>query len=316
LCLEPEGKEKPPSYSPVCFFHSPTIDSILPIGCCPIAAGPIVLHKIQQNTMNDFNKYSDSTKNRWEDSAERFRNSSHIWTGLFLLLIGGIALAKSFGVPIPRWLFSWQMLLIGIGLFSGFKKGFRDGGWFVPIIIGGIFLINDYVLLGDMRKHIWPLILIVVGLFFILRPRRSNKWKECFEKKNPTSGGIETITPLSETNFSQDDVLDSTAIFGGTKKVILSKNFKGGELVNIFGGAEIDFTQADIHGTAELDVTAIFGGATLIVPSHWVIKQEAVTIFGGISDKRKNIAAYTDGPGKALLIKGTVLFGGIEIKSY
>ena len=29
----------------------------------------------------------------------------------------------------------------------------------------------------------------------------------------------------------KDDFIDSTNIFGGTKKVILSKNFKGGDVV-------------------------------------------------------------------------------------
>ena len=235
-----------------------------------------------------------------------------MWTGIFLLIIGSLALIKSFGVPFPKWLFSWQMLLIAIGLFVGFRKGFRDGGWFVPVIIGGAFLVNDYLFLGDLRKHIWPLVLVVVGAFFIFRPRKSRF--SCNEKKT-TDMNAETITPISETNFSQDDFVDSTSIFGGTKKVILSKNFRGGELVNIFGGSEIDLTQADTNGSAELEVTAIFGGATLIVPGNWVVKSEAVSIFGGISDKRK-IQVLSEPATRTLVIKGTVIFGGIEIKSY
>ena len=125
----------------------------------------------------------------------------------------------------------------------------------------------------------------------------------------------ETLTPLSEESYTQDDIIDSTSIFSGTKKVILSKNFKGGDIVNIFGGSEIDLTQADMTTPAILEVTAIFGGATLIVPSNWAIKSEAVTIFGGIGDKRK-IVPSTEGPTKTLVLKGTMIFGGMEIKSY
>jgi hypothetical protein len=125
----------------------------------------------------------------------------------------------------------------------------------------------------------------------------------------------ETISaPFAET-YSQDDIIDSTCIFSGTKKVILSKNFRGGDIVNVFGGSEIDLMQADINGTATLEVTAIFGGATLIVPSNWAIKSEAVTIFGGISDKRK-FAALAEPATKTLVLKGTMIFGGMEIKSY
>ena len=261
--------------------------------------------------MNDFRNYNEERRSRWENRMERHDGKGHIWTGIFLLAIGGIALARSFGVPVPDWLFSWQMLLIAIGLFIGFKKGFRDGGWFVPIIIGGAFLANDYILEGDLRSHIWPLILITVGALFIFRPRH----RHCrgFKKKEGIQS--ETITPVSEESYTQDDIIDNVNIFSGTKKVILSKNFKGGDIVNIFGGSEIDLTQADMTTPAILEVTAIFGGATLIVPSNWAIKSEAVTIFGGIGDKRK-IVPSTESPTKTLVLKGTMIFGGMEIKSY
>lgn len=261
--------------------------------------------------MNEFRNYNEERRNRWENRIERQDGKGHIWTGIFLLAIGGIALARSFGVPIPNWLFSWQMLLIAIGLFVGFKKGFRDGGWFVPIIIGGAFLANDYILEGDLRRHIWPVILITLGALFIFRPRH----KHCrgFKKKEGIQS--ETTTPLGQDSYTQDDIIDNVNIFSGTKKVILSKNFKGGDIVNIFGGSEIDLTQADITTPAILEVTAIFGGATLIVPSNWAIKSEAVTIFGGIGDKRK-IVPSTESPTKTLVLKGTMIFGGMEIKSY
>ena len=107
----------------------------------------------------------------------------------------------------------------------------------------------------------------------------------------------------------------SIFIFGGTKKNVLSKDFKGGDVVNVFGGTELNLTQADIKGTAVLELTTIFGGTKLIVPSNWSIKSEAVTIFGGIEDKRQ-LPATQEAPEKLLLLRGTVLFGGIDIKSF
>jgi Cell wall-active antibiotics response 4TMS YvqF len=267
--------------------------------------------------MNEYREQRrEERRRRWEERMERHQNQnvhSHVWTGLFLLVIGGVALAKSFGVPMPVWLFTWQMLLITIGLFVGLKKGFRDGGWFVPIIIGGAFLANDYFLDGELRRHMWPLIIILLGILFIFRPKR-RRWQEWAEKKN-AGMHAETIQPLSEEHYSQDDFINSTCIFSGTKKVILSKNFKGGDMVNIFGGCEVDLTQSDMTAPAVLEVTAIFGGATLIVPSNWAIKSEAVTIFGGISDKRK-IGVMTEPAAKTLILKGTLIFGGMEIRSY
>lgn len=289
--------------------------------------------------MTDFENRNEERRTRWEMRMERrfdrHHGSSHIWTGVFLVIIGGLALAKSVGADIPNWLFSWQMLLIAIGLFIGLKKGFTNSGWFVPVLVGGLFLANQYIWHGQMYRHIWPTIIIAVGLMFLFKPKKKH-WKNCGEKKstgiNPdtntgsdqdsepfvhvTAGMTNTSNPRSESNIgSEDDYLDTTSIFGGTEKVILSKNFKGGSMTNIFGGSEINLTQADINGTARLDVTAIFGGATLIVPSNWVVKSEAVTIFGGISDKR-NVAGYSDSTARNLIIKGTILFGGLEIKSF
>jgi predicted membrane protein len=255
----------------------------------------------------------EDRRRRWEDRIERHHGAGQVWAGLFLLIIGGLALARSFGVPMPVWLFTWQMLLVGIGLLIGFKKGFRDGGWFIPIIIGGAFLVNDYFLHGELRRHIWPLVLIVIGMFFIFRPRR--KRRHGWHEKKSAGVQAETITPLSKEDYSKDDFIDSTCIFSGAKKVVLSKNFKGGDITNIFGGCELDLTQADMTEPAVMDITAVFGGATLIIPSNWAIKSDAVTIFGGISDKRKFPKA-PEAAAKTLKLDGTIIFGGVEIRSY
>ena len=92
---------------------------------------------------------------------------------------------------------------------------------------------------------------------------------------------------MREAWRSEEDFVDSTSIFGGAKKNIISKHFKGGDLVNIFGGTDLDLTQADFTGTAVIELTTIFGGTKLIVPSNWSIKSEAMIMFGSIEDKRK-----------------------------
>src|SRR4030095_7747704 len=264
--------------------------------------------------MNEPTNYNDEGgKERWDKPVERPQNDGHIWTGIFILVVGAVTLAKSMGVPLPAWLLSWQVLVIAIGLFIGFRRGFRHGGWFVPVIVGGVFLVNEYMLQGDLRRHIWPMLLIILGAFFIFRPRK----KRCLSSGKKKSGlQTEGSAATADVNYSQDDIVDSTNIFSGTKKVVLSKNFKGGEIVSVFGGCEIDLTQADMSSPADLEVTAIFGGATLIVPSNWAIKHsETVTIFGGIGDKRR-IAPSPDPPAKTLILRGTMIFGGMEIKSY
>lgn len=264
--------------------------------------------------MRDAESRREERKLRWEKKMDRHSNAGHIWTGVLLLLIGLAALLRSYMPDFPEWLFSWQMLLIALGIFIGIRHRFHGAAWFIFLLVGGTFLANDYFLDGGLREHLWPVILIAVGLFFIFRSRLK-PGRQCYEKNNPNRQGEANAAGITEEAFLHDDFVDTTSIFGGTKKNILSKDFKGGDVVNVFGGTELNLTQADMKGTAVLELTTIFGGTKLIVPSNWAVKSEAVTIFGGIEDKRQ-LPPLGDHPDKILLLRGTVIFGGIDIKSF
>jgi predicted membrane protein len=281
---------------------------------------------MSEDFKNKFRDKWEEGRNRWEEKwetrMERHDGRGHIWTGVFILLIGVAAMVKATVTDLPNWVFSWQTFLIALGLFIGFKHNFKSPSWFILIIIGSVFLVRDIYPDLAIRRYIWPAALIAVGAFLILKPRNSRQWRcrENEKKKQATSNsGIEEATVVEETyeyqQDSQEDFVDSTSIFGGAKKNIISKNFKGGDLVNIFGGTELDLTRADFKGTAVIELTTIFGGTKLIVPSNWTVKSEAVTIFGGLEDKR-NMQTLIDNPDKILLLKGTVIFGGIDIRSF
>ena len=81
------------------------------------------------------------------------------------------------------------------------------------------------------------------------------------------------------------------------------------------GVSEIDLTQADFTGRIRMDVTNIFGGTKLIVPPTWDIENDITAIFGGVDDKRKIHGVNMDA-NKVLVLDGTCMFGGIEIRSY
>ena len=229
-------------------------------------------------------------------------------SGIVVVCVGLVFLAHQLGVDFPHWVFSWPMLLIVIGIFSGAKHQFSRGGWFVPIIIGCVFLVDDIfpdITIGPM---VWPIIIIGIGLMMILRPHRRNHyhWKKWQSYHNHYSNSFQ----------STEDTIKSVSVFGGVKKNIISKDFKGGEIVCIFGGAEINLSQADINGKVVLDMVQIFGGTKLIIPAHWSVQSEVVAILGGIEDKRPLQKEVNSNTEKTLVIRGTSIFGGIEIKSY
>lgn len=258
----------------------------------------------------------------------------HIWAGLFLLVIGGVLLARAMGVAFPEWLFTWPVLLIALGLFSGLKHSFRGPAWFILIVVGSAFLVDEAFPGISVRAYILPFVVIVFGLLFILRPWRhrhhrhhhpfQHHWRDRFEPQsvNPESQMVtEEATgtaDTSSTNYSAAsgaDFIDITTAFGGVKKIVFSKNLKGGDIVTFMGGAEIDLRQADFAHKITIDTTNIFGGTKLLIPSSWDVHSEIVAIFGGVDDKRQINGQSLD-PDKVIRLEGTCLFGGIEIRSF
>ncbi len=262
-------------------------------------------------------KRREEWKARFRDRRGYMMDGSHMrgygWTGVLLLLIGIVALLKAALLPIPYWVYSWPMLLIVIGVFIGIRRGFRGMSWLLFILIGGAFLADHIYPDFEMRRYTWPAVLIFLGLVFILRPRR--RWCDRDEKKNPSSDMPTDPVINPDEKYSNEDFVNATSVFGGTKRNVISKNFKGGDLLSIFGGTELDLSKADLNGTATLELITMFGGTKLIIPSNWTVKSQAAVIFGSIEDKR-SVTATTDGTEKVLLLKGTVMFGGVDIKSY
>jgi len=80
------------------------------------------------------------------------------------------------------------------------------------------------------------------------------------------------------------------------------------------GGTELDLSQADFTGMVKLDVVQIMGATKIIVPAHWEVRTDVTAIFAGFEDKRQ--APTVNNPDKVLLIDGTSLFGGIELKNF
>jgi predicted membrane protein len=273
------------------------------------------------------------------------RHGGRVWVPLGLVVIGGLLLLRQMGFGLPDWLFSWQILLIVIGIFMGLAHAFRGPGWLILILIGTFFFMDQVIPGLDIHRFIWPAIIIVVGLVMLIRPKKpywmDNEWQDKWHRRDwdrwqrrrhrrgypgfmnmPPNPGVDANTNLGSTsntgsgsrNFSSEDYIDATTVLGGINKNIISKNFKGGDITIFMGGAEINLSQADIQGTASIDITQIMGGTKLIVPSNWEVRSQLTSVFGNIEDKRQNIGV-TD-PQKVLILDGTSIFGGIEIRNY
>jgi len=248
------------------------------------------------------------TNENYRDERRHYRHDHHHLTsnraliGVVLVLAGLFLVIRNTGFfPdfIDQIIFSWPMLLVTIGLVITIGSSGGKTSGIIVMAVGAFFLIP---LIFRETFHVynmfWPSIFILIGVIFIFSRRR----------------GWASVSTVSEVG---DDYIDYVNIFSGGERQVVSDNFKGGKITAIFGGTELDLTKAKLaQGKSLLEVACVFGGATIIVPDDWFVTIEVTPILGGFGDSRKLHPGRTVDPTKQLIIKGAVIFGGGEVKSY
>jgi len=167
----------------------------------------------------------------------------------------------------------------------------------VEILFGVVFQLGALGYHRFQFSRTWPLLVIGVGLWVLygkLRwPRRSD-------------GGDAMQSSL---DFNRADV------FGGGKVRVTSNNFRGGKWLAVFGGSQVDLTEANMVGNeATLNIVAVFGGGEIIIPRNWEVQVHGTAIFGGHNDETRPPLDASD-PRKKLIITGAWVFGGFNVRN-
>lgn len=164
------------------------------------------------------------------------------------------------------------------------------------MVIGAIFIILGLSELSgiDMGRYIGPLFLIGIG-WIILNGKK--------HYRSSHSGATET-TDTPELN----EVL----IFSGTDRKVETADFRGGKIVTVFGGAEIDLSKAKTtKKELKLETVAVFGGIRVKIPANWIVVSEVAAILGGMDNTTKKGKQSNT----VLRLTGAAVFGGIEVYS-
>ena len=213
------------------------------------------------------------------------------FVGILIVLIGVFLLLSQAGIYdfwslVSDW---WPMILIIAGVYSLVVNTAPLIGGLLLIFVGAWFQLGRLDLLpSGWNKFVFPVIIIIIGLYLLLTKK--------------------------EKRVSTRDSVNHLAIFSGINARNESKGFKGGIVTAIFGGVDLDLTDAEIAGgNAEMDVTAAFGGVDLYVPRHWKVEVTGLPLFGGWGNKTQVFAKDEGAP--VLRIKCLAMFGGVEIKS-
>ena len=227
----------------------------------------------------------------------RDHKNSRIALGTFVVLIGAILLLSRIGFFIFPF-HVWPFILIAIGIYSGIKHNFSHMGSWVLIVLGILFAIPRFAVFGVMSTHlVAPLLLIVFGIFLILKPRR--RYFRDYTKDFVTT---------DENSINLD------VSFGERTSVVTSKNFKGGFVGNTFGETKLNLLQADSQEPMVLDLKVSFGAVEIIVPSHWEVEFQVSNSFASVEDKRYMRVVQSDEK-KLLIVRGNCSFGSISVKT-
>jgi hypothetical protein len=279
------------------------------------------------------------------NSYTKPRNDGSIAFGAIILVIGIVLLFRKLGLYIPDWVLTWPMILIAVGTYTLISQQFKSFVGSVILFVGLFFLLKrEFDLDLGIDQYLWPLGLIALGIYLITQKKKEHKamddirknWEATRKKKTQSSNSettesaevVEDASPSQKgTSKAPDsgfvratgtafmDRINESVIFSGVNRKLMTKNFQGGKATVLFGGLDLDLTQVDFTGVVSLDLEVGFGGVKLIIPPHWDVRTEVSNIAAGLEDKRMFREGGVD-PNKVLILKGTLLFSGLEIKSF
>ncbi|OGD13883.1 MAG: hypothetical protein A2V76_04800 [Candidatus Aminicenantes bacterium RBG_16_63_14] len=225
------------------------------------------------------------------------KNQNRIFWGLLLIVLGVIFLLDrmgrlDFGDLVGHY---WPVIFILIGISILLSNNFKNVGSGIFFILFGAFFLLIRLRVFDQAvwRYLWPLAIIGVGLWILIRPA----W-------HPDKKKINEMTA---------DDLAISQVLSGTSRQVESQNFKGGKADVVLGSAEVDFRGARLSGgQATLLLSVVLGSIELTVPHEWQVVLEGTPVLGSIESHKKTIPdAEKTG---TLLIKGSAVLGSIEVK--
>ena len=230
--------------------------------------------------------------------------------GLFVAAAGVILLLDQQGVLDAGKVFQyfWPTVCITFGAIYLFQGGGRRI-WGGILLVVGVLLALDYS--GVAHVPIWPLIVIAVGCLMV--------WQAIAPHTNPITGKVATWREqISQWGggSSTDSDFNHVAILGGFKRRFTGKNFRGGKILAICGGYDIDLRQATIEGDAAvIDATSVMGGGEIKVPTSWVVSIEGMGVMGAYVDETNQTPPTDSSPRQHLIVKGIAFMGGVVVKN-
>lgn len=247
---------------------------------------------------------------KWQKGQRRAK----ITAGILIVTFGTLFLLHRLDFNIPKYLFGWQMILMAVGVVSIVRHKFKKIFGYALVFIGGLFLFQSWYPQSFDKDIIFPVIIILIGLMVLFKRKKKPFGREHGRFSREQWRRMHDAERFGEV--SSEDYLDTVNFFSGLKKNVTSQNFKGADIVTVFGGTDVNLSNADFEERVVIDISCVFAGTTLNIPNNWQINSDVTSVFGGIEDKRPLELVEKAENKKIVVLHGSCIFGGIEITSF
>ena len=172
------------------------------------------------------------------------------------------------------------------------------------LIFAGLLFLIDNIGLVDLDwllRQWWPILLVFVGAWLIIRRRKSGRTR--------ASGMVPA----------------HSQVFGDVVMKFSEPHFAGTSISNVFGDVDVDLRSASLaEGEHEITITGVFGDVEVLLPPGACVRVSADTLFGEVTvadHHREGIGSRVmhESPDygvaqKKLGIRVTVVFGDISVQ--
>ncbi len=225
-----------------------------------------------------------------DEQSPDLKVTPRVVLGLGVMLAGLVLALDSLGLVDGGTLFRfWPLVLVAIGIVKWMSPAPQRMSAAIWIVAGVAFLL---VTLGHMSfVGVWAALLFIIGA--------NIAWK--------------ALRPVAAAPKDASAVIDLLQIMGGTKTVVTTADFRGGQATAVMGGCEIDLRHASMPEghAATIDTFAFWGGIEIRVPDDWEVVSQGGAALGGFV----NNARAQPGAKRRLVVTGLAIMGGVEVKN-
>jgi hypothetical protein len=253
------------------------------------------------------------------------QNLSKIILGVIIVGVGLNIILSAAGIKFTLLFDGWWTLpIIVVAIVSIVNHGV--GSWnFGMLLLGSWLLANRQGWIPSWfdGRFLAGAAVLGFGLLFLIGSKNVNAHKESSASSREDSYSTSSRSSRSSSSYSRNHSgtayrredssshPDYTAVFSGQDIRNVTENLDGSTLFTLFGGLNVDFSNARIDHDIVIDASAIFGGIDLRFPDNVRVQTKATPLFGGVDNRSKNPA---DPQAPLVTVRCLVAFGGIDIK--